>query len=164
MVSPLGKRDPKVNIQLSRTARHHFGLPSLGSVGESVGLNNQGSDRNRYEGRAYSNWSSDLGRHSSFCQPEQRYKSVSLSLCRTKLMALSGHGVAMAIWAPSKWTILAMGPVLLAGGESGNPSSCGSRFLVRTQGKISVLSIMRKFINNRNNKERKNRSHGVRHY
>lgn len=48
-----GKETARVNIQLSRIARHHLGLPSLGPVGESVGLNNQASDKTSYEGRAY---------------------------------------------------------------------------------------------------------------
>lgn len=65
-----------------------------------------------------------------------RDTSQCLCLCAEQSSALSRHGVAMAIWVPSKWTILATGPVLLVGGESGDPSSCVPQFLVRTQGKI----------------------------
>ena len=74
VVSPVRKRKPEVCIQLPQHCQTpqeaHLDLSSRGSMGESVGLNNWGSDRNRDEGGAYSNEGSDLGRIHSFWQAE----------------------------------------------------------------------------------------------
>lgn len=66
MVSPLGKREPKVDIQLPQHCRTLPRrpiplLPHWDHWGNLQGLNHQASDRDREGGGAYGNQHSDLG-------------------------------------------------------------------------------------------------------
>ena len=96
-VSPVGKWEPKVNIQLPPALRDasqeaHTGLTSQGSLGESAGLDQWGSDRDGEGG-----WS--LQRpvlrswHTAFqlaVVPEQRFQTAALPICQAKPVAESG--------------------------------------------------------------------------